>query len=281
VLGDYVGALVAAARGDGDRSAAAAASLAALAVQTGTEIAAVFAHHLRGLSASARGDFDSAYQHVSAISAAGELTPYAPHALWVLFDLVEAAMKTNRVEQARAHVDAMRRANVARLSSRLALIYFACTAMSGPSDEARAMFDKALAIPGASRWQFDYARVQLVYAEHLRTRQSLTEASRNFDMALRTFEGLGAEPWTARAGKGLRATHSMTHGWRDTSGSQLSAQDRQIAALAAAGLTNREIGERLHMSHRTVGGRLYRIFPVLGITSRAALHAALVGLTDE
>jgi len=281
VLGDYIGALVAAARGDGDRSAAAAASLATLAAQTGTEIAGAFAHHLLALSASARGDFDSAFLHSNAISAAGQLAPYAPHALWVLFDLVEAAMKTNRVEQGRAHVDAMRRANIARLSSRLALIYTACAAMTGPSDEARAMFDKALAIPGASRWQFDYARVQLAYAEHLRSRQSLTEASRHFDVALRTFEGLAAEPWAARAAKGLRATHASAQGWRGGAARQLSARDRQIAMLAAAGLTNREIGERLHMSHRTVGGHLYRIFPMLGVTSRAALHAALVELTDE
>jgi DNA-binding NarL/FixJ family response regulator len=51
----------------------------------------------------------------------------------------------------------------------------------------------------------------------------------------------------------------------------------QIAQLAAEGLSNREIGERLYLSHRTVGSHLYRIFPKLGITSRAELHTALEG----
>jgi DNA-binding NarL/FixJ family response regulator len=52
-------------------------------------------------------------------------------------------------------------------------------------------------------------------------------------------------------------------------------QKLQIAQLAAEGLSNREIGERLFLSQRTVGGHLYRIFPKLGITGRAQLRNAL------
>ncbi|MGW2200282.1 helix-turn-helix domain-containing protein, partial [Streptosporangium sp. NPDC001682] len=54
-----------------------------------------------------------------------------------------------------------------------------------------------------------------------------------------------------------------------------------IAELAAAGLTNKQIGERLFLSPRTVGTHLYQLFPKLGITSRAALRDALAGLDDE
>jgi DNA-binding NarL/FixJ family response regulator len=45
--------------------------------------------------------------------------------------------------------------------------------------------------------------------------------------------------------------------------------------MAADGLSNRDIGQRLYLSHRTIGSHLYRIFPKLGVTSRADLHAAL------
>ena len=55
----------------------------------------------------------------------------------------------------------------------------------------------------------------------------------------------------------------------------LTAQEHQVATLAAAGLTNKQIGERLYLSHRTVAAHLYQIFPRLGITSRAALRDAL------
>jgi DNA-binding NarL/FixJ family response regulator len=55
----------------------------------------------------------------------------------------------------------------------------------------------------------------------------------------------------------------------------LTIQEYEIASLAAGGLTNKEIGQRLHLSHRTVSTHLYRIFPKLGVTARAALRDAL------
>jgi DNA-binding CsgD family transcriptional regulator len=55
----------------------------------------------------------------------------------------------------------------------------------------------------------------------------------------------------------------------------LTPQQRQIALLAAAGHTNKEIAARLFLSPRTVSTHLYQVFPKLGITSRAALRDAL------
>jgi DNA-binding NarL/FixJ family response regulator len=45
--------------------------------------------------------------------------------------------------------------------------------------------------------------------------------------------------------------------------------------MAAEGLSNREIGQRLYLSHRTVESHLYRVFPKLGVTSRAQLSRVL------
>ena len=56
---------------------------------------------------------------------------------------------------------------------------------------------------------------------------------------------------------------------------QLTAQELQIAQLAAHGLTNREIGQRLNLSHRTIATHLYRACPKLGITAGTELAAAL------
>jgi DNA-binding NarL/FixJ family response regulator len=56
---------------------------------------------------------------------------------------------------------------------------------------------------------------------------------------------------------------------------RLTPQELQIAQMAAGGLTNREIGEKLYLSHRTIGSHLYRIFPKLDITSRAQLASRL------
>ena len=40
-------------------------------------------------------------------------------------------------------------------------------------------------------------------------------------------------------------------------------------------MTNREIGSKLFLSHRTVGSHLYRLFPKLGVTARSQLREAL------
>ncbi len=62
---------------------------------------------------------------------------------------------------------------------------------------------------------------------------------------------------------------------------ELTAQELQIAQLAAEGLSNREIGQRLFLSHRTISTHLYRVFPKLGITSRAELGAALAPVAAD
>jgi DNA-binding CsgD family transcriptional regulator len=88
---------------------------------------------------------------------------------------------------------------------------------------------------------------------------------------------LGAQPWAARARDELRAAGATV---KRASGhaAMLSAQERKIAELAAAGHSNKQIAAQLSLSPRTVGAHLYRIFPKLGITSRAGLSAALHAL---
>jgi predicted ATPase/DNA-binding CsgD family transcriptional regulator len=53
--------------------------------------------------------------------------------------------------------------------------------------------------------------------------------------------------------------------------SQLTAREQEIASLVAAGLSNRQIAERLFISRRTVDAHLEHIFGKLGITSRVML----------
>jgi predicted ATPase/DNA-binding CsgD family transcriptional regulator len=57
--------------------------------------------------------------------------------------------------------------------------------------------------------------------------------------------------------------------------SQLTAREREIASLVAAGLSNRQIAETLYISRRTVDAHLEHIFGKLGITSRVMLTIQL------
>jgi len=236
---------------------------------------------VRGLVALGQGDFEEAYQQASMISPAGVLAPHVPHALRVLMDLVEAAVRTGRDAEAAAHVAAMQAANLARLSSRLALVVGGCAAMVAPDDTALDLFHLALAQPGIERWQFDLARVRLAYGERLRRRRAMAEARVQLNAALEIFERLRARPWVDRASAELRATGQTKPRAGDNVLDRLTSQEIEIVRLAASGLTNKQIAERLFLSHRTVSGHLHRAFPKLGVATRAALRDALEAVPRE
>ena len=160
---------------------------------------------------------------------------------------------------------ARRRAVWARTWSRVA----GCTA-------SQAALEAAITEPGSDRWPFDLARIQLSYGSDLRRVKRTADARRQLAAAADTFRRLGAAPWAVRADRELRAT-GITVGTADTGLASLTPQQRQIALLAAAGHTNKEIAARLFLSPRTVSTHLYQVFPKLGITSRAALRDALAG----
>jgi DNA-binding CsgD family transcriptional regulator len=168
--------------------------------------------------------------------------------------------------------------DVASLSPRLAMLVAGATALL--DDAAVDAFERALAVPDAARWPFDRARVHLAYGERLRRDRASRDARRQLSSARDIFSQLGAVPWESRADSELRATGQPAARDHGPVPVTLTPQQRQIAALAAAGLTNKQIGERLYLSHRTVATHLHQIFPKLGVTSRAALRDALSGSTD-
>ncbi|MCX4854119.1 AAA family ATPase [Streptomyces canus] len=274
---EYHEALLAAVRGRFEESRSRADRITQWAVPRGVLAAAAFADHARVLAELGAGDDECAYRHAVAISPAGRLAPHAPYALWVCMDLVEAAVHTGRTVEAEAHVRAMRKAGVAALSPRLALLVAGSAALVAPDDGAVECFEQALALPGAQDWPFDLARIRLAYGERLRRMRCVTEARAQLDAAAEVFEHLGARPWADRAAGELRATRRSRTGPKHGSVT-LTAQEQEIAVLAASGLTNKQIGERLHLSPRTVGSHLYQLFPKLGIASRAALRDALASL---
>jgi DNA-binding NarL/FixJ family response regulator len=89
------------------------------------------------------------------------------------------------------------------------------------------------------------------------------------------FDAIGASSWGEQARRELRASGERSRRHVPEARDDLTAQELQIAQLAAEGLSNREIAQRLFLSHRTISTHLYRVFPKFGITSRAELSAAL------
>ncbi len=272
--GWYARALLAAQRGDDDTAEALKREMLDWADPRGVEVVQMYAWHAAALASLGRGDPEAAYRYATAISPPGTLARHVGHALWVIMDVVEAAVQTGRHDQAAAHVAAVEAAGVAALSPRLALLAAGAAAIAAPDRTAPAAFERALSLPGIDQWPFDVSRVRLAYGERLRRSRAVTAARRQLTAALETFDRLGARPWAVRARAELRAG-ARTAAPDVAPLTPLTAQEREIAELAASGLSNKEIARRLHLSHRTVGGHLYRLFPKLGITSRAALRDAL------
>ncbi|MEV0486204.1 AAA family ATPase [Streptomyces sp. NPDC050508] len=274
----YQRALVAAARGDETATRALTDEMTLWATPRGVGSYLSCASHARALAALGRGRYEDAYRHACAISRAGELASHVPPALLVVMDLVEAAVRTGRASEATAHVAAAHEAGIAAISPRLALLVKASAAIAAADHEAIDLFEEALAVPDTDRWPFELARVRLSYGERLRRVKSTTEARTQLADAIDTFERLGARPWTARAGNELRATGLSVGAAGVTGPASLTPQQREIALLAAAGLTNKQIAERLFLSPRTVAAHMRQLFPKLGVASRAALRDALADL---
>ncbi|WP_158299731.1 helix-turn-helix transcriptional regulator [Glycomyces paridis] len=119
---------------------------------------------------------------------------------------------------------------------------------------------------------FETARTDLVYGEWLRRARRVNEAKTRLRSAAAVFERLGAEPWTERVRRELRAAGDAgpIEAAPDLA-DRLTPQELQVVRLAAAGLSNREIGEQLYLSPRTAGYHLYKAYPKLGVASRTDL----------
>jgi DNA-binding CsgD family transcriptional regulator/tetratricopeptide (TPR) repeat protein len=128
---------------------------------------------------------------------------------------------------------------------------------------------------------FDHARLQLGYGAWLRRHRRVTESRAPLRAAQHVFDALGCVPWGERARQELRASGEQSRERPPAARDQLSTQELQIAQMAATGMTNREIGQQLYLSPRTVGSHLYRLFPKLGVTSRNQLGAALGGADES
>ncbi|MGC4933429.1 helix-turn-helix transcriptional regulator [Gordonia sp. DT30] len=137
----------------------------------------------------------------------------------------------------------------------------------------RVHYERALALPDADRQPFALARIRLSYGAALRSRGDRVPARHQLRSAASIFRGLKATPW-------LERTHEELRRLGDPSAAKpvrgrLTPIGHRVAELAASGLSNRQIGELLHLSASTVGTHLSSVYATLGVTSRAALRDSL------
>ncbi len=264
--------LLAAARGDGEFLAATRGRMHQWALPRQMLAARTFTANVDGLAALSAGRFTDAYRTYATIAVPGDLAPHEQVLMWNVLDVVEAAVRAGRPADARRHAAAA--ATLAHVSPRMRFEAMAAAALVAPEDCYVAAFDTVVDDADAGRWGFQQARVELAYGERLRLDRQMRRARPHLDRAAAGFRALDAPGWLARAESARQATGG-TRVAADGEPAHLTPQEQQVTELAASGLSNREIGERLHLSPRTVGAHLYRAFPKLGVTTRAALRDAL------
>jgi DNA-binding CsgD family transcriptional regulator len=203
--------------------------------------------------------------------------------VWSLPELVEAAARCDRTELA---ADALRRLSerTRAAGTGVALgIEACCRALLSEGEQAERLYREAIERLGRTRMRPALARARLLYGEWLRREKRRADAREQLRAAYEAFTAMGMEAFADRARRELLATgEAVRKRAVSPRREEFTAQEAQIARLAADGLTNGEIGAQLFLSARTVEWHLRKIFTKLGISSRRQLRQSLreAGETD-
>ena len=274
LTGQLVGALAAALRGrETDLDAMLTAPERALTAMSDGPLLAP-AHLARAAAAFAEGRHDDAFRALWPVFDEDD-PAYHRFMRWpAVLDLVEAGGRGEHAAQVAKVTDELEQ--IARRSEPPILrAGLACARpLLSDDDHAEALFVAALGEESRS-YPFLRARTLFSFGRWLRRQRRSADSRAPLRDAINLFDVLAATRWSERARQELRATGEKIGPRTPDARDRLTAQELQIAQLAAAGLSNREIGERLFLSHRTIGSHLYRIFPKLGITARSQLPAVL------
>jgi DNA-binding CsgD family transcriptional regulator len=276
---DAVASVIAGIRGDEAAAERAAAQAERIAVPTGTNLTIAFAQFGRICAALGAGRHSDAYEAAERLFDPASPAHHPVIACWIIGDLAEAALHTGRAAEARARVKKVEAASGDIPGTCIAVGLLHARALLAPDPgEAADRFDEALAAD-FTHWPLQRARLLLGYGQWLRRQRRIAESRAPLRDARDAFDAMDCAAWGDQARRELRASGESSTRRDLAARDQLTAQELQIAGLAAQGLSNRDIAQRLYLSHRTIGTHLYRIFPKLGITSRGELRAALSART--
>jgi DNA-binding CsgD family transcriptional regulator len=216
-------------------------------------------------------------RYEAAVSAARQATAdlRSWSSMWVLPELVEAAVRAGEAELAR---DALERLaeRTQPCGTDFALgIEARSRALLSDGAAADDLYREAIDRLSRTRLRPEFARAHLLYGERLRREGRRVDAREQLRTAHAMFAAIGMEAFAERARRELLATGERVRKRTVETSAELTAQEALIARLARDGLSNPEIGARLFLSPRTVKYHLGKVFTKLDISSRAQLHRAL------
>jgi DNA-binding CsgD family transcriptional regulator len=223
-----------------------------------------------GLVDRAVGDAGAAIAHFAAAEATAEACGFREPALlrWRA-DFAEALLDVGRVDDAVELLDAWepdaRRLGRDRILAHVTRCRGLVAAARGDVDLAVTTLEQAVGEVDAATDPFGRARALLALGVTRRRARQKRGAREAIAAALAGFESLGEVIWTKRA----RAEQGRIGGRTREAG--LTPAERRVAALVAAGRTNREVAAALVLGERTVETHLTRIYAKLEVRSRTEL----------
>lgn len=256
-----------------------AARATELASEMGMPLLAAIAAQAFGIAALSMGDARAAHERLSPFADAIRATGVAePAVCRFLPDEIEALTRLGQLGAAERllspfearSVQLGRGWGIATAGRCRGLLLAARGDLAG----AEAALEEALTVHLSVSMPFEEARTFLSAGEVERRARRKHKAMEFLHAALAIFEQLGAPLWQKLAADelarvGTRATPTAA-------GPNLTAAERRVADLAAAGRTNTEIAAELFMAKRTVEAHLYRAYRKLGVRSRTELCRMLV-----
>lgn len=243
----------------------------ALGAMSGATRAAVVRAH--GWAAVAQGDFDGAYLHLREQFRADGLPAHFVVSHRGMADLAWAAARSGHAEEVRPLLDAIGAHLDSDSPLRIQLLHHQAMALVSSTADAENHFRLAVSDPAGDEWPLERARARLHYGEWLRRARRPADTRPHLSAALTVFERHGAETLAAFARAELRAAGVVSKLPKATAGfDSLTAQEQQIVRLAASGMTNRQIGDQLNLSPRTIASHLYHVYPKLGVSRRHELR---------
>jgi DNA-binding CsgD family transcriptional regulator len=200
----------------------------------------------------------------------------SPYVIWTTADFVEAAIRADAIDRAKAALtDLEQFASHAEPS--WAPFLPRCRALLSTGADAERHFEEALSLHRLAPRPFEEARTELLMGEHLRRARQRLAARDHLRTALDTLELIGATPWAERARAELRATGETARKRDPSTLAQLTPQELQIARLVADGASNKDVAAQLFLSPRTIDYHLRKVFSKLGIAARGDLPRVLAG----
>ncbi len=193
--------------------------------------------------------------------------------------LLAAAAAALPADEAREVLDELRVSATAGSPGAQAFVLYVTACHASTPGEAVSGYREASEAFAATglRW---WAALSLLHAGEL----SGADGAEDLQVARNHFREMEAPGWRARCEAGLRAIgHRFVTPSPNTPDAALSQREREVLLELGQGMSNKEIGQRLFISEKTVGHHLGRVFAKLGVSGRTAAVTAARdrGLLDE